>query len=417
MKALRRSLVCLGVGVAAATAAWLIHKAGWLDRPELVTWDVRERWLGAAAPSDVPIKLILIDQSSLDWAREQAGSPWPWPREFYTKIIDFCKAGNAKAIAFDLFFSEPSMFGQDDDNRFAEALKSTRATVLAVPPGPHLSQPAGWPEGIPPSPFQITGLEQWIRSHPQADLSLNSAVMSLPEISENASLLGHVRADQDADSIIRRLAPIVTFDGQVLPALSLAAFEVSQVSDRARIPEFQVTENSLVFDGHAIPLDHEGLAVLRYRKPTLRGDQRRMYEAFSAAGIINSQLAIEERKTPQVSPEVFKDCYVFIGTSAAGTYDLKPTPVNKAGPGVEVQAAFLDNLLYNGFIHSSNPAWTILFTLILSIIAVFATRESRNSFHVVSAFVLMLPAPWLTGFVAYTSGWQWPIVLPEVGVC
>src|SRR5262245_26869745 len=110
-----RILACVAIGVVAAVIALLSHSTRWLERMELLSWDLRQRTLARPAPADLPIRLILIDQPSLDWAREQSGTPWPWPREFYKAIIDFCRAGGAKSIVFDLFFSEPSMFGQDDD--------------------------------------------------------------------------------------------------------------------------------------------------------------------------------------------------------------------------------------------------------------------------------------------------------------
>jgi len=415
MTTLRRILACVAIGVIAAVIALLSHSTRWLERLELVTWDVRQRSLAVPAPPEVPIRLILIDQASLDWARDQAGTPWPWPREFYSAIINFCRAAGAKAIVFDLFFSEPSMFGQDDDDRFATALKNSPAAVLAVPPGPRLSAPGTWPAEVPPSPFTVTGWSQWQARHPHADLALNSVVMSLPEIAGSVSALGHVRGDQDTDSIIRRVAPLVTFDGQSLPALGLAAHQVA-VGDPTTAGNLRIEGDTLLVGPHHIPLDDDGMAILRYRQPTFRGGQHRMYEAFSAAGVINAQLAIESCQPPALSPATFKDCTVIIGPSAVGTYDLKPTPMNKAGPGAEVHATFLDNLLHDDFMHRSSETWVWLFTIGLSLIGAFAARESRNGLHVLLAFVFTLPLPWLVGVITFKQGAWWPIVVPALGL-
>lgn len=415
MSAPRRILACIAIAVAAAATALLLHDARWLERLELFTWDARQRLLATPAPADLPIKLILIDQASLDWARNQAGSPWPWPREFYTAIIEFCRAGGAKAIAFDIFFSEPSIFGQDDDDRFAAALKEAKATVLAVPGGPQFSTPGTWPAEVPPNPFTVAGFDQWQVRHPQAKLALNSVVMSLPQIAASASALGHVRGDQDVDSLIRRVTPILTFDGKILPVLSLAAHEVARGAELAESTagDLHIEGDALVVGPHRVPLDDDGSATLRFRRPTQRGEQRRMYDTFSAAGVINAQLAIQDNQPPAIAPDAFKDCMVIIGPSAMGTYDLKPTPMNKAGPAAEVHATFLDNLLNDDFMSRASGVWVSMFTFGLALVGAFATRESRNALHVVLAFTLTLPVPWAAGVIAFTQNLWWPIVAPE----
>ncbi len=57
------------------------------------------------------IVLILLDQNSLDWASRENGLTWPWPRELYGAIADYCRRAGAKALAFDVLFSEPSTYG------------------------------------------------------------------------------------------------------------------------------------------------------------------------------------------------------------------------------------------------------------------------------------------------------------------
>jgi len=411
MRTLWRILACMVIGLLAAIIALLLHSTRLIDRLEFMSWDARQRMLASPAPDDLPIKLILIDQQSLDWANEQAGLPWPWPREFYAPLISFCHAGGAKAIAFDMFFSEPSMYGQDDDDRFAAALKEIPAIVLAVPSGPAGGAPGAWPEDVPRPQAEVAGFEAWRSDHSNADITIESVVMSIAEIAGSVSALGHVRGDQDADSIIRRVTPIVTFDGAMLLVLGLAMFELAEHSSTLRYED-----DALLVGSHYIPLDGEGTAILRFRSPTLRGESSRMYEAYSASGVINAQLAMESDEAPALLPDVFKDCYVIIGLSAPGTYDLKPTPINKAGPGVEVHATFLDNLLHDDFMRRPRE-WSVwLFTIGLSVVGVCAARASRNSVHVVLAFVLMLPVPWVAGVAAFERGMWWPIVTPELGL-
>ena len=56
-------------------------------------------------PAD-DVAFIEVNQASLDWALENRGWSWPWPREAYAQIIDFLSAGNVKTIAFDMLYTK-----------------------------------------------------------------------------------------------------------------------------------------------------------------------------------------------------------------------------------------------------------------------------------------------------------------------
>ena len=46
------------------------------------------------------ISLIIVDQASIDWAKENYGWGWPWPREAYGKMIDLAFPFVMKSIIF-----------------------------------------------------------------------------------------------------------------------------------------------------------------------------------------------------------------------------------------------------------------------------------------------------------------------------
>ena len=78
------------------------------------------------------ISFIIVDQDSIDWAKENYGWGWPWPREAYGKMIDFITAGNAKSIAFDILYTEPSIYGESDDSAFAYAEENSGIVIQAL---------------------------------------------------------------------------------------------------------------------------------------------------------------------------------------------------------------------------------------------------------------------------------------------
>ena len=73
-------------GVAAVALVALLNVSGLLARWENPTADWRARLLARPSPATEQIKLILLDQYSLDWASQNLG--WsPWPREAYAVVL------------------------------------------------------------------------------------------------------------------------------------------------------------------------------------------------------------------------------------------------------------------------------------------------------------------------------------------
>ncbi|MBQ5632950.1 MAG: CHASE2 domain-containing protein, partial [Treponema sp.] len=73
-------------------------------------------------PSD-DICFIGIDQESINVALKEKNWSWPWPRSAYGQIVDYMNEGKASNVIFDIFFTEPSVYGAEDDIAFANSCK------------------------------------------------------------------------------------------------------------------------------------------------------------------------------------------------------------------------------------------------------------------------------------------------------
>ncbi|MCL2214130.1 MAG: adenylate/guanylate cyclase domain-containing protein [Treponema sp.] len=56
------------------------------------------------------IVVILLEQDSLDWAQLERGWGWPWPRQAYADIVNYMNLSGASSVAFDVIFSEQSIY-------------------------------------------------------------------------------------------------------------------------------------------------------------------------------------------------------------------------------------------------------------------------------------------------------------------
>lgn len=402
-KTAQGALVGTGVGLA-AIILWISGAlAGW----ENVTWNWRVRSLAKPSPSTEKIKVILIDQASLDWAADQMGLPWPWPREVYGSIVDFCRRGGAKVIAFDMLYSEPSSYMVADDVSFGDAIARSNNFVTAFFLGDQAGQRNTWPGELARPAIQIKNLSEWFLLHPEARLQEKTATFPVAEIARPAALLASVKEIPESDGVFRRAAPIRFFDGSPVPFLALAAYLVAE--GHAGV-EMGLEQGSLSFAERTIPLDNLGQAILRFRGGS------GTHELLSAAAIIQSELRIREGGKPVIDPEELRGTYVFFGVSAPGLKDLRPTPVSGDYPGVEIHATFMDNLLEQDFIREPSRIVVALTTLLLAIAAGISIIRSHSISASLAWGVVLAAVPFAAGFGLYHAGWWWPMMVQELAV-
>jgi adenylate cyclase len=393
---LKRILQGIGIGCLAATLALLLGRLGWLEQWEGRSWDLRARLLAKPVPSTDRIRLIFLDQYCLDQGKERGWS-WPWPRQVYGPILDFCRRGGARSVAFDVIFSEPSAIGVDDDAAFGTAISAHRAFVGAVFVGQERGGVTQWPADMPQPPLRLD-------SSPGSTASFASpeASFPVPEVATNAAVLATVFGNPDKDGIYRRLRPFSVFDSQPIPSLGLGACLAASSNRTIKLGRtfFQLGGNPTVF-----PLDAAGRVVLRYRGAS------KTHQAVNAIAVIDSEMQMREGKPPLIDPAFFKDTYVFFGFTAPGLFDLKSSPVDAVYPGVEVHATFLDNLLAGDFMCDAPTRLVVLLTFLLGVAAAVAVRAGGAFWHTVAGFLVFVPLPALLGLAAYAQGYWLPVVV------
>jgi adenylate cyclase len=388
-------LQALGIGILSSLLATLIWQFKLLDRWESRFWDVEVGWFAHPEITTDQIRLIFLDQNSLDWGKKQ-GWEWPWPREVYGPILDFCRRAGTKAIAFDVIFSEPSEH-MDQDEALGSAIRKTPAFVGTAFVGNETGSATNWPAGIPRSGIRFRD-HYPPRNNP---FQMTRAMFPIPDVATNAAILGTVFGNPDRDGIYRRLRPFSLFDGQVVPSLGLGAYLAASTNRSLYLRESWFGINHRRIRMH---LDAHGQSILRYRGGS------KTHKTVNVSGVIESELLMREGKPPLIDPSFFKDTYVFLGFTAPGLKDLRPSPLDSTYPGVEVHATFLDNLLAGDFMRDAAPWFSLILAFLLACGGAVAIRLGRHAWQNILVFALLLPLPILLGFFAYAHGFWLPIV-------
>ena len=122
----------LVVAIIVFSLTFILYVARIFDVWEWKTWDLRLRLFSDPSQASKNIVFFLVDQDSLDVFEEYQGISWPWPREMYSYILEYCMRAGAKGVFIDFVFSESSSWGVDDDQKLAETMAVSNNVFLPI---------------------------------------------------------------------------------------------------------------------------------------------------------------------------------------------------------------------------------------------------------------------------------------------
>ncbi len=388
-KKILRGLVSGLIGVVIALILW---KSGALETWEATTWDRRIHYLAKPGKATHAIRLILLDQISLDWGEKVNRWPWPWPRTVFAAIVNYCQRSEVKALAFDVLFTEFSQYGVDDDAALGAAIAKfpnfAGALMLSANSGSE-----SWPDDFPVPEFTIGGLGGWLSAAKTQAIVFPRVELPIPEVAQNSDVLCNVQLKAE-DKIFRRLKLFSRFDNKIFPTLGLGTYLAAD-----RDVQMRIETGKLIIGEKSIPIDHAGNAILNYRGPG------NTHEFYTAGEILQAELRFINGETPKEKDitiaEDLKDKYVLFGYFAPGLKDLRATPVGGNYAGVEINATVLDNLLSDDFI-TRVPSWlTIALVCLLALSCGMSASFFNKPLHYVLTGIIFLSIPFLLAAGSY----------------
>jgi adenylate cyclase len=402
---LNRARILAGalIGLVAGLAAFGLGYNRLLESWERKTLDIRSRLFADARRADSRIVAVVIDQRSIDRVSAPPSEGgldigWPWSRDYYGAIADFVLRAGARAVAFDMIFSERSLYtrlGQSEDDRDFARMTTGKPVVQAMmlsrepPDGSGVPPDRRWPDGL----VSNRGTRRLAR--PPAE-PYNKATLPVAPLVGAADALGWIGFAPDEDGICRSMLPAAAYapaaSRDVVEIWSLPFALAAVVGGKLEPHPAQPAATWLTFNGHRVPLDEEGHFLLRFH-----GGEG-TYRQFSAYSVLRSaaRVAAGAAPDPAAPPEAFRDKIVIVGATAAGLLDFRPTSLHDVTPGYVIHATALDNLLNgDGLLRPALLPRTIA-------LLVFAT--------LVGALFGAIPGLWESSFVCLG------VILAYVGV-
>ncbi len=332
-----------------------------LKRWDLSLYDLFSTLSYREASEDILI--LAIDETSV----KEFGR-WPWSRNVHAQLINKLTRGGARAIGYNVFFTETNSYDLQGDLALAQALAQSNRVILPI----FNEKP------FPDAPLRVT--------------------LPLPMFKDAAAGLGHVNIEFDADGIVRHALLQPLHVGQEdFPAMVVAMIGLDNQDSQQSMSKITEDENNsrlVSFTGP--PGNFASLSLADY-----------LQKDFPA--------------------EIVRDKFILVGATALGLGDKLPTPVSGESPmtGIEYNANLLNGLLTSALITPLGMGWRLALVSILALLPIllYAMLSPRQSllaivyllvFTLLASLVLLRtlniwlpPSPLLTVLALGYPLWIW----------
>jgi len=337
-----------------------IHEPRLLTEVRLKVFDTYQR-INPRPYLESPVRIVDIDDESL----ARLGQ-WPWPRTQIAELIRRLFDAGAAVVAFDAVFAEPDRTSPEHVIPLWQSASPEDASAIAPVASALPSHDVFLADQIRTYPvvlgFATANKQndqhpllksefQYVGKNPMHFLPSfrgGGAVRNLAPLEEAAAGIGCISTLPDSDGTFRRIPAMVRLHDRIYPSLvaetlrvysRAPGFLIRYTGDSGKRDIFQNAGIiSLAIDDWKIPTDERGRIWL--------------YDSGHVPGrfIPAWKLMLENWEG------ILKGKLIYVGTSAEGLKDLRVTPLNPAGAGVEIHAQLTEQILQGKFL--SRPAWT-----------------------------------------------------------
>jgi len=259
------------------------------------------------------VVIVAIDEYSLGIVDNQLHAGWPWPRGYWGRMSEYLNDAGARAIVFDVLFSERAP--RLDDDEFADPLSGISTPVVFAT----LTSPDG-----KPGTFRIP---------------IESPTFGAANVGDDVMFREYKPTVYGMDSLARAA---VRAAGLPLPVDMAAPFLLHYYGPFKRA------------DGRNTYPYVSAAALLAAAAP-----ETKIAPVTTSPVTTAPASTASDDDSGKITPAMFKDKIVIFGGTTQGTFDLKQSPLTKEYPGVEVQATAIDNLIHGDFVRCV-PASTAL---------------------------------------------------------
>lgn len=320
------------------------------------------------------IVLVKIDDYSL-----QKIGVWPIPRTLHAQMIDKLRIYGAKVAALDVLYPErsPSFGNTNPDEVFIQSIKNFQQDGRRVFISYNVAEEDE--ETLDEAPVEMMIDMVDARIAPESGFvpkKISKFTIPFQELLESEVGLGNIQAREDPDGVFRHYQLVANVDNVYFGSLALNAYEAwSEKKNTLFI--YQDRSGEYKIDDRNLEVSQFGEIKIRYI-----GAQN-VFPEVSLYDLLNA---------PDDDPEMKKlleGKLVFVGSTALGAHDLRPSPLNAKMPGVYQHMNAAHMLIHKYFYKNINDSIKYsLIILVVGMIIFFFTQRFGNA--IADTFVTIL---------------------------
>ncbi len=277
-------------------------------------------------------------------------------------LVRYITPGKPRMILFDILFGGEQ---PDADPSFAGAIQQAGNVFL---PFAFTHQEANLVSNVaPPAKAMIP-----VNGAAGAELKKSEWLLNLPTPALDSAMAGSGTnlGNADPDGITRRLHLVERYGGHSWATLWLAAAAKLNGASNAEFRDGVFRAGPIV-----LPVDSDGAYIVRWR-----ADPIHAYKRIPLAQMVCSMQPdiCSDKDVVKHPASEFRDKIVFIGASAAGSYEVRPTAASETAPGFYVLTTALDNLLHDDAVRRTPNALTVFLIALLAALPAWAVGRSRS---------------------------------------
>ncbi|HLX12645.1 MAG TPA: sigma 54-interacting transcriptional regulator [Bacteroidota bacterium] len=261
----------------------------------------------------------------------------PLKRNYYALVVDVLQSLHAKAVGFDIGFTEREEEHRDYDNLFSSVVQRAGNVVL----GGYFRT-----LGDEPAPASTDTIEKSLHSFSYSDATAanyyngSDVELPFPELLAGASAVGHTNIDD------RFNVPLFIRSGKALvPAFAL---ELLRVGVGAKKSDVTITPNDVRIAHGAnpitLPFDERGVARINY------AGSIGVIPSYPVVSFLKAYDTLKSGGTPSIPVQSAAGKIVLVGIIAEGRSAFFPTPYQQQFPSVGLHAMFIENALQGYFL-------------------------------------------------------------------
>jgi adenylate cyclase len=283
------------------------------------SFDLLMRQRPIAYPADPDIVVLDIDEASLAAMSPKYGR-WPWPRQVLGQVAGKLEAGGARAVIFDILFSDEDVANPASEAAFDQYVRaSNRSFFPAIRLNP-----------ADDAASQITvGMLKFAQPDERIPVSQQNGSRTIAIITPyfksiyEGARVGTSNIHPDTDNVVRWYDSFESLAGYRIPSLPDRVAEVLGWAKPQR------ARNLINWPKGAAP-----------------------YARFGYARALEAARTNDEAFFSQFSGKI-----VVIGSTAPDLNDIKATPMDSRYAGIDVLATAVDNMKNDRFLRPLSPGW------------------------------------------------------------